>query len=240
MAGHSSPRTDARRVALLKAFYTDILEEKEYIADRRKLLRVRAGFKATDYHKVPKFTFLILDQNRITEKEAEASPNFEFVMMYLAAFAADPPRAREVQEALTWASQHYQLNPRREEFEHQAWAITESSLHRALAGYCLDRFQRYRHARKGHDHMAQIKEVIRAKLEEASLLMPDGKKRPSRGLGIKRLKEQLAIDNAETQLLTDTQPPDTQSEDTQQLEDLQAPDDGKPSPHDRPNPDSGP
>ncbi|CAJ1439936.1 unnamed protein product [Effrenium voratum] len=51
------------------------------------------------------------------------------------------------QEALTWASQHYQLNPRREEFEHQAWAITESSLHRALAGYCLDRFQRYRHAR---------------------------------------------------------------------------------------------
>ena len=53
-------------------------------------------------------------------------------------------------------------------------------------------------------------------------------------------QEQLAIDNAETQLLTDTQPPDTQSEDTQQLEDLQAPDDGKPSPHDRPNPDSGP
>ncbi|CAL1158143.1 unnamed protein product [Cladocopium goreaui] len=132
-------------------FLTDILEEGDFLSERRKLLRHRAGLTDKDRKKVPKFEFIMVDSKKASiSSRVESDLNFSTVLQYLASFAHDLPQPVEVKEALTWASLHYRLNPWKEHIFHEAWAQTEGGLLRGAAAYCMDRFQRYTCSRPGY------------------------------------------------------------------------------------------
>lgn len=185
----------ASRVEEVKSFLVDFVERDDWLDERRRLLRQRAGLTNADTAKVPKFQFIIAEGRTIGCREVESDHNFALTLEYLANFAADLPSPTDVQAALAWASEYWMLNPwpPSKKHLHQGWAETEGAILRSVARYCMERFQRHRKSRSGHERMEQIREVIKAVLEEKGLLSPDGKKVPSRGPGAKRLKQEEAM-----------------------------------------------
>ncbi|CAL1153380.1 unnamed protein product [Cladocopium goreaui] len=129
-------------------FFKSFCEDNNFISGRRKVLRCRAGLREEDtklvfhpvhcdqlselMHIVPKFRFIILESLRtcITEREVESDHNFDIVIAYLASFAHDLPRRKELEVSLTWASSHYRLNPWRRIEQHEA-------RHRSLPGQSI-------------------------------------------------------------------------------------------------------
>ncbi|CAK9034003.1 Protein ZGRF1 [Durusdinium trenchii] len=203
----ASPKEhSAARIELVKAFLVDFVDDDRFMSSRRKLLRQRAGLTNKDTHKVPKWEFIIVNGKHIGAHQVESELNYSFILQYLASFAHDLPRPSEVKEALTSVSQDYKLNPFKEKAMHEAWADTEGGIIRAAMAYCLDRFQRNRDSRRGHTRMAEIKSVIRAKLQEHGKLAPDGRKTPTRGVGAARVKQEeaaqkaVSMDQVETQI----------------------------------------
>ena len=111
------------------------------------------------------------------QKVAQVKENAEFLMPFLASFCDHIPTELEmeelsllvcpaalacVQDALTWASQVFSLNPQfKNEGEHRAprqlalllhlqckaWANTEQGVERSFAAYCMLRFQKSSKAR---------------------------------------------------------------------------------------------
>lgn len=195
-------RIDSHRLALLKEFLKTFCEDTAFLAERRKILRLRAGLKETDRKLVPKFRFVVYEGRSVGEREVESALNFEVALQYMASFAHSLPRRKELEAALAWASSHYKLNPWRRFEQHMDWAITETGALMSIGSYCMDRFQRNVNARPGHGRMEDIKAVIRIKLEEHDLLTPEGKRVASRGRNAKS-KDRLAVvphpDAAETQ-----------------------------------------
>eukprot|EP00435_Cladocopium_sp_Y103_P059772 s131_g21.t1 len=208
MADGSPSESNGRRCEEVKMLLIDIIENEEWLGERRKLLRLRAGISENEKRKVPKFQFIITDRDTIAAREVESDHNYELILEYLVSFAHDVPSAGDVKVALAWASQHYKLNPWSELKKHQEWAETEGGLIRACAAYCLDRFQRYSKSRSGHERMDMLRGAIHEKLKAEGLLSPDGKKIPTRGRGALRVKQQQAAQRAVLMDSVDTQPMD--------------------------------
>lgn len=188
-------RLNTMRVALAKEFLKTFCEDEGFISKRRKVLRLRAGLREDDIRLVPKFRFIILEGKRatISEREVQSDHNFELILGYLASFAHDLPRRKELETCLAWASSHYRLNPWRRFEQHQAWAIVEAGTLMGAASWCMDRFQRNPGARPGHSRIETIKEMIRTKLQENNLLTPDGKRVASRGRGMSDKKSEKVL-----------------------------------------------
>ncbi|CAL1129160.1 unnamed protein product [Cladocopium goreaui] len=73
-------------------------EDDGFIAARRKVLRLRAGLSDKDY-KVPKFRFIILEGPRAVISERVVSDhNYELNLSYLASFANNLPRRKELED----------------------------------------------------------------------------------------------------------------------------------------------
>lgn len=102
-------------------------------------------------------------KSEIKEHEVETDENYDFMAQYLAQFAGDLPRHSEVEDALSWVTLTYDLNPTWN-LEHQARASIEGAGIRAFGRYCLDHFQPSPHARVLRAGMTLLTDIIRAKL----------------------------------------------------------------------------
>eukprot|EP00434_Breviolum_minutum_P041353 symbB.v1.2.036787.t1/scaffold5276.1/size31176/1 len=137
--------TSEDRIAVLKEFFKDILEQKDYIENRKSILRKRAGLREKDRRVVP-FSFLdrfCKDGSKIQAVEVEHGRNVDFLLEFMAQFCDRIPTDQELQEALVDASMSYCLNPHlTSEAEHFAWASVESGVQRGFAGFLMVRFQK--------------------------------------------------------------------------------------------------
>ncbi|CAK9064618.1 unnamed protein product, partial [Durusdinium trenchii] len=79
-------------------FLRSFCNDDAFISERRKVLRTRAGLKDSDKNLVPKFRFIVLEGKKFGENEVENDHNYEIALQYMATFAHQLPRRRELEE----------------------------------------------------------------------------------------------------------------------------------------------
>ncbi|CAE7018311.1 unnamed protein product [Symbiodinium sp. CCMP2456] len=162
-AGVRKDRVDHGRLRLLQAYYTELFENKDQVDERKQ--QIRKQLKMNKH--VPKYSCVHLPKHKVGEYVEDAI-NFDFLLGFMASFAADLPTQGEMMVlllVLAWASEKFKLNKFQKPREHVAWARVEAGLQRSLACYVLMRFGRTDQCRSGHDKMQTLKEVVQAVLQ---------------------------------------------------------------------------
>ncbi|CAL1132392.1 unnamed protein product, partial [Cladocopium goreaui] len=121
MPVHRSTDSEATPAEVLK----DFCEDAAFLADRRRVLRIKAGLKESEKHKVPKFKFVVVDGHDMGEREA----------------------------ALCWSSVHYRLNPWKDHFEHEAWAEVEAGVVKSPGHERVEQLKQIIHGRLKAVHL---------------------------------------------------------------------------------------